>query len=54
MPREMALRGAGLAEDRAPSASALYRVATQVRVEMRAIGARYSSARQAFDYRRYA
>ena len=54
MPREMALRGAGLAEDRAPSASAPDRVVTQVRVEMRAIGARYSSARQAFDYRRYA
>jgi hypothetical protein len=54
MPREMALRGAGLAEDRAPSASALYRVTTQVRVEVRAIGACYSSARQAFDYWRYA
>jgi len=54
MPREMALRGAGLAEDRAPSASASNRVATQVRIQMRTIGTRYSSARQAFDYRRYA
>jgi hypothetical protein len=32
MPREMALRGAGLAEDWAPSASALNRVAAQVRI----------------------
>jgi len=52
MPREMTLRGAGLAEDWPPSASALNRVASQVRVEMRAITARYPSARQALDDRR--
>ena len=52
MPRQMALRGAGLAEDRTPSASPRSRVTTQVRIEMRAVGARDPSARKALDYRR--
>lgn len=52
MPRKMALGGAGLAEDWAPSARPPNRVATQVRVEMRAIGACDTSARQALDDRR--
>jgi len=52
MPREMALRGAGLAEDWPPSASSPNRAASQVRVEMRPIAARNPSARKALDYRR--
>jgi hypothetical protein len=52
MPREMTLCGAGLAEDWPPSARPPNRVATQVRIEMRAVGACDPSARQALDYRR--
>ena len=49
VPREMTLRGCGLAEDRTPSRGARDRIATQIRIEMRAIGPANSTASQVFD-----
>lgn len=49
VPREMTLRGRGLAEDRTPSRGARDRIAAQIRIEMRAITLLYSTARQVFD-----
>ena len=47
--REMALRGCGLTEDWTPSRGARNRIASQIRIEMRAVASAESAARQVFD-----
>ena len=49
VPREMTLRGCGLAEDRTPSRGARDRIAVQIWIEVRAVAPRDSTARQVFD-----
>ena len=48
MPTEMTLRGCGLPKDRTPSPAARNRIAAQIRIEMRAVSAHDSTAREVF------
>ena len=52
VPREMALRGTSLPEDRTPSRGALDRIASQIGIEMRAVASPDSAACEVFDYLR--